>query len=538
MRGAVDIGVHQPDLEPAARQRDGEIGREGRLAHPALARTDRENATSAFLRGHRYSDLADARPGAEQILDLGFDVAARALIEPGHVEHHGRDPANRFGRDDPRANRLGQSPHQLRVFHGRAGGAGKSRPQPLFFAGARPITGGMRLWDGFKQTALGLPGLAMAGKRNPWGKPDGGEGKPPGGDPEGAPDRPSSDKPEKPAPKGPRNPWLPPGGGAEPPRRSASIEDIFKTRGPEGPRRAGGGGGGPSFRLPERPGGKSWLPVILAGVAALWLIFTSAHQIQPKEQGLVTWLGGKYSHKLGSGLNFTLPWPIQQVTVENVSEIRPIQIGGEGEKLVLTGDQNLVDLSYLVRWNIKNLEQFSFQLDDPELTIREVAESAMRASLAEQDLDNVVSGEGRAVIEAQVATRMQALLDAYRAGVAIQGVAIEKADPPAKVVDAFKDVSAAQQDANAMRNRARAYAQQVMARAQGDAAAFNQIYEEYRQAPEVTRRRLYYETMESVLSRTDKTIVEAPGVTPYLPLPEVRRRPVTPPPPAPGTGSR
>lgn len=384
----------------------------------------------------------------------------------------------------------------------------------------------------------------MAGKRNPWGTPSGGDDGAGNGDeadggsgsaPDPA-DAPKADKPDKTPPKGPRNPWLPPGGGnAEPPRRSASIEDMFKARGnPEGPRRApkfggGGGPGGPNFRLPERANGKSWLPLIALGVAGIWLVFTSAHQVQPKQQGLVTWLGGKYSHKLGSGLNFTLPWPIQQVTVENVSEIRSVKIGGEGEKLVLTGDQNLVDLSYVIRWNINNLEQFSFQLDDPELTIREVAESAMRAAMAEQDLDQVVSGAGRAGIELRVVQRMQQLLDAYRAGVVVQGVAIEKADPPAKVIDAFKDVSAAQQDANAMRNRARAYAQQVMARAQGDAAAFNQIYGEYKLAPEVTRRRLYYETMESVLSKTDKTIVEAPGVVPYLPLPEVRKRAVTPP---------
>lgn len=403
----------------------------------------------------------------------------------------------------------------------------------------------MSIWDGFKQ----VPGLAMAGKRNPWGKSggggsDGGQGN--DGEPEAAPEQPGAETPGEGAPppaKGPRNPWLPPGGGTggEPPRRSASIEDIFRNRGPEGPRRqgrSGGGGGlgGPGFSLPPRANGKSWWPLIALAVVGIWLIVTSAHQVQPKQQALVTWLGGKYSHKLGPGLNFTLPWPIQQVTKENVSEIRSVKIGGEGEKLVLTGDQNLVDLSYVIRWNIKNLEQFTFQLDDPELTIREVAESAMRASLAEQELDQVVSGAGRAAIEARVVARMQGVLDAYRAGVAIQGIEIEKADPPGKVIDAFKDVSAAQQDANAMRNRARAYAQQVMARAQGDAASFNQIYEEYRQAPEVTRRRLYYETMESVLSKTDKTIVQAEGVTPYLPLPEVRRRAATP--PAPPTEAR
>lgn len=389
----------------------------------------------------------------------------------------------------------------------------------------------MRIWDGFKHA----PRLAMAGKRNPWGKSEGddsGNGGEPAPAPDGEP--PAADKPDRtPAPaKGPRNPWLPPGGSrGEPPRRSASIEDIFRTRGPEGPRRAGGGGGGPpSFSLPPRANGKSWWPLIGAAVAGLWLVFTSAHQVQPKQGALVTWLGGKYSHNLGPGLNFTLPWPIQQVAKENVSEIRSVKIGSEGEKLVLTGDQNLVDLSYVIRWNIKNLEQFTFQLDDPELTIREVAESAMRAAMAEQELDEVVSGAGRAGIEARVVSRMQQLLDAYKAGVAIQGIEIEKADPPAKVVDAFKDVSAAQQDANAMRNRARAYAQQVMARAQGDAAAFNQIYGEYKLAPEVTRRRLYYETMESVLSKTDKTIVEANGVTSYLPLPEIKRRAVNPPP--------
>ncbi len=236
-------------------------------------------------------------------------------------------------------------------------------------------------------------------------------------------------------------------------------------------------------------------------------------------------MGGKYSHTLSSGINFTLPWPIQVVEIENVSQIRSESIPGTNEeKLILTGDQNLVDLSYLIRWNIKDLQQFKFQLADPEETIREVAEAAMRASVAEQDLDSVLSGAGRATIEERVRTRMQSILDAYRAGVAVQGIEIEKTDPPAEVVEAFKDVSAAQQDAETAVNSARAYAQRVLARAQGDAAAFDKIYEEYRLAPQVTRQRLYYETMESVLSKTNKTIIEADGVVPYLPLPEVQRR--------------
>jgi membrane protease subunit HflK len=362
--------------------------------------------------------------------------------------------------------------------------------------------------------------LEMAGKGNPWDKPSGGgDGDSPSANDPSAND--SSEGGDK--PKGPKNPWLPPGGGKTGPRRSANIEDIFKNRGPEGPRRGGGSGGG-GFRIPERPGGKSWLPIAIGGGLVAWLLMTGVHFVQPREQGIVTTLG-KFSRTLSPGTNVTMPWPIQDVDIENVSQIRRESIpDGNNEKLILTGDQNLVDLSYIVRWNIKDLGQFRFELDDPSLTVREVAEAAMRASVAEQELDRLLSGSGRAEVEGQVLSRMQNILDAYRAGVAVQGVEIEKNDPPTRVIEAFKDVSAAKQDADAAENRARAYAQQVLAQAEGGAGAFDRIYAEYRLAPEVTRRRLYYETMESVLSKTDKTIVEAQGVTPYLPLPEIRRR--------------
>lgn len=368
-------------------------------------------------------------------------------------------------------------------------------------------------------------GLAMAGKRSPWGdKPSeggSGEGEGPGDPPEG--------EGESEPPRGPRNPWLPDGGkdGGEP-RRSASIEDIFRTRGPEGPRRKGSGGGGgprgPNFRLPERAGGKSWFPVILAGIAVVWLGLSSMHQLGPKEQGTVVTLG-RYSHTIGPGISLTLPWPIQSVDVTDVTSIRRETIPeGEGEKLMLTGDQNLVDLSYLIRWNIKNLTLYKFQLAQPDETLREVAEAAMRASVAEQSLNRVLSGAGRADIEQRVRDRMQAILDAYKSGIAIQGIDIKKTDPPARVVEAFKGVSAAQQDAETEINRAQAWAQQLRARAQGDATAFDKVYEQYKLAPDVTKRRMYYETMERVLSQTDKTIVEAGnGVVPYLPLPEVQR---------------
>lgn len=373
----------------------------------------------------------------------------------------------------------------------------------------------MKILDGFHSKI----GLAMAGK-NPWGgsSEDGDRSDPPKGDKGDKGDGPGSDKP-----KGPRNPWLPQG--REGDRRSASIEDIFKNRGPEGPRRRPGGPGGPNFRLPERPGGKSWVPIIIAVVVLIWIGVTSTHLIGPQQKAVVKTLGN-YTRTLDSGLQFTAPFPIETVDVEDVEGVRSVRIPGNNNqaKLILTGDQNLVDLSYIVRWNIKDLEGFNFRVVDPIETVNEAAEAAMRASVAETELDETFSGQGRAAIELDVRERMQATLDSYGAGVRVLGVEIEKADPPAQVVDAFRDVQVAEQNADAARNQARGYAQQVLANAEGEAQAFDKVYEEYRLAPEVTRRRLYYETMERVLSRTDKTIVETDNVTPYLPLPEINRR--------------
>ncbi|WP_237451747.1 protease modulator HflK [Qipengyuania oceanensis] len=380
----------------------------------------------------------------------------------------------------------------------------------------------MRIFDGIGRSI----GFAMAGKGNPWGKPPGdGSGSDGGDEPKG--DSPGSDGGKD---RGPRNPWLPGGSGtrgsdSDDRRRSASIEDIFKNRGPEGPRRRGGGGPrGPNFRMPERPGGKSWFPIAVAAIALLWLAVSSIHFVQPREQGVVTWLGGKYSHTMDPGTNFTAPWPLQTVDVMDVSEIRLEEIGSGGENLILTGDQNLVDLSYIVRWNISDLVAYKFELPDPEETVREVAESAMRESIAETDLDRVLSGAGREQVETRVRARMQNILNAYGSGIAVQGVEIARTEAPEQVIEAFNDVLAARQDAERELNQARRYEQQLLAQAQGSAAEFNEIYEQYRLAPEVTRRRLYYETMESVLRGTDKTIVETDGVTPYLPLNEMQRR--------------
>ncbi|PLK24503.1 protease modulator HflK [Novosphingobium sp. TH158] len=363
----------------------------------------------------------------------------------------------------------------------------------------------------------------MAGRKSPWGSgPSGGgdgEGTPPQGGSGDSPDSPPAGSSEP--PKGPRNPWLPPAGD-EGPRRSASIEDILRP--PKGGGGPGGGGGGFGFpKLPPRPDGKSWAKPIAIGAVAVWLLWSTTHMLDSKQQGIVTTLG-KYSRTVGPGVSMTLPWPIETMMVEEVTSVRNDSIpAGEDEKLMLTSDQNLVDISYLVRWNIKDLKLYKFQLDNPNDTVREVAEAAMRAAVAEVPLKDAMGGSGRQSVENQVRVRMQEILDAYRSGIRILGVEIKKTDAPQKVIEAFQRVTAAQQNAQQEVTSARQWAQQVINQAQGNAAEFDKVYEQYKLAPEVTRRRLYYETMERVLSNNDKVIVESGGVTPYLPLPEVRR---------------
>ena len=334
--------------------------------------------------------------------------------------------------------------------------------------------------------------------KGPWGpagdEPEG-EDNPPGGGPWG--DTPKRRK-----------------GGGTAPRSMTSLDELLrKSRA-----RFGGGGGG----LPGRPSG-SLIAWGIAGAALLWILFTSFHLVAPGERGVVT-LFGRYSHTLGPGVGMTFPSPINRVQKIDVENIRELTLGSAStETLMLTGDQNIIDIAYTVRWNIRDPERYLFQLAQPDDTIREVAESAMRAVIATVSLNDAI-GEGRGAIENQVAERMQIILDAYRAGVAIQGIAIRQADPPEAVNEAFKKVTAAQQDAQSYINRANAYSLQLTQKAQGEATAFDKVYEQYRLAPEVTRRRMYYETMEQILPKVPKTIIEAPGVTPYLPLPEVQKR--------------
>jgi membrane protease subunit HflK len=343
----------------------------------------------------------------------------------------------------------------------------------------------------------------FADNKGPWG-PSGSDGGEPSSDDGGKGGSPWGDAPRR----GRRS-----GLGSS----NVTALDEFLRRSRERFGNGGGGGGG----LPGRPN-RSLIAWAVLAFVLLWLIWTSFHSISPGQRGVVTRFG-RYSSTLGPGVSLTLPSPIDRVTKIDVENIRTVDLGSSsGDDLMLTGDQNLLNLAYSVRWNVRTPELYLFQLAQPDETIREVAESAMRAVVSQVSLNDAM-GDRRAEIEAQVATNMQRILDSYRSGIQVQGIAIKQADPPDAVNDAFKEVTAAQQDAKSYVNSANAYSLQLRQKAQGEATAFDKVYEQYKLSPEVTRRRMYYETMEQVLSKVDKTIIEAPGVTPYLPLPEVKK---------------
>jgi membrane protease subunit HflK len=336
------------------------------------------------------------------------------------------------------------------------------------------------------------------GSGGPWGgRDDDSSGSPSGGD-------------------GQRQPWGQPRRRRpdRPPIGPPAIEALLR----KGRERFGG-------RLPEPAGRPLWLWIVAIAVL-LWLL-TCVHQIDPQQRGVVTRLG-RYAETLEPGFNLTFPMPIDFVRKLPVEDSRSLEIGMGNQRAdnpMLTADHNIVDLAYAVRWKIRDPELYAYGLADPKDTIGKVAESVVRGEIANATLDRV-RGPERDEIAETARARMQELLDSYRAGIQVIEVAIRRADPPKQVDEAFKQVVAAQQEAQRVVTDARSAAQTSAARAQGDAAQFNAAYAQYKLSPQVTRDRLYFNTMDEVLANTDKVIVDAPGVT--LPLSELRRRPAAP----------
>jgi membrane protease subunit HflK len=283
-------------------------------------------------------------------------------------------------------------------------------------------------------------------------------------------------------------------------------------------------------------------------VLGLWA-FTSFYTVRPEEQSVELFLGEYYATG-NSGLNFA-PWPV--VTAEVIAVTREnteqIGLGRAGDGLMLTTDENIVDIDFEVVWNINDPAKFLFNLRDAENTIRAVSEAAMREVIAASELAPILNRD-RALIAATVLSLIQTTLDSYDAGVNVVRLNLDRADPPGEVIDAFREVQAAEQERDRLERTADAYANQVLAgargesaqlleeaeayraqvvnEAEGEASRFLAVLTEYNLAPEVTRKRLYIETMERILGNVDKVILDTNGeggqdVVPYLPLNELRR---------------
>lgn len=336
-------------------------------------------------------------------------------------------------------------------------------------------------------------------------------------------------------------PWgqRPTGGGGGSGGPSPDLEEILR-RGQDSLKRAMPGGGGSKLM---------WLVVIL-GLFGFWLL-NSFYQVEADEQGIVLRFG-EYTRTTGPGLHFVV-WPVETVETPKVLSENQITFGlgsrgGSPEGLMLAGDQNIVDIKFTVLWKIADAEKFLFNVREPERLVRVVAESAMREIVGRTPAEQIRT-QGR--LEAQTAVRelIQTTLDSYNSGILITGVQLEKADPPPPVIDAFEEVQRAEQNQNTFireaeqyRNKllgeaqgeaskivedAKAYKSKVTLEAEGEAKRFVSVLEEYSKAKEVTRKRLFIETLEDVLSNSNKVIIEqngGQGVVPYLPLPEIQKR--------------
>ena len=355
----------------------------------------------------------------------------------------------------------------------------------------------------------------------------------------------------------------------------------FKNQSPWGSPPGGGNGG---FRRGTPPdideaikkiqntinrfmgGGKGGAKPILYGLIILVIIWalSGLYRVLPDEQGVVLRFG-KFINTTQPGLNYHFPYPIENALTPKVTKVNRIDIGFRSERdsgfsssggvadvqeesLMLTGDENIVNIDFSVFWVIKDAGNFLFRIQDPEGTVKAAAETAMREVIARSEIQPILT-EGRSITERDTQEIIQKILDEYTSGIQITQVQTQKADPPDQVIDAFRDVQAARADmerskneAEAYRNdvipRARgeaarilqaaeAYKKQVVAQAEGEASRFISIYNEYALAKVVTQERMYLETMEKVLADIDKVIIDknvSSGVVPYLPLPELKKK--------------
>ena len=361
------------------------------------------------------------------------------------------------------------------------------------------------------------------------------------------------------------NPW----GEAKPPRKRTitPIQPPGRPRGGTGGRGPSSGGEGPDIEMLMRKGRQEWqkfsggdngLRSFMLG--ALILIFlwgiSGFYRIEPSEHGVILRFGEIVETRTSPGWGWHVPAPIETIDILNVSQERRLPIGIDAggrdipsESLMLTGDENIIDLDFVVLWNIQDSVNYLYTIRDPAQTLQKVAESAMREIIARTKLEEVLAPE-RAGIEIAARELIQTIIDGYSAGIRINGVELQDVKPPEQVADAFNEVNRAQADRERFINEAQAYRNDILPRAEGQAAQllqdaeaykgkvvshaigeadrFNKIYESYRQARAVTERRLYLETMEAILRNADVMILgedAAKSAVPYLPLDSRKTKP-------------
>jgi membrane protease subunit HflK len=334
-------------------------------------------------------------------------------------------------------------------------------------------------------------------------------------------------------------PWKEPGKGDKDPWNSGEqppdLDEVFQNLNNKLKSLFGGGGG--SSRGRKSGNGSGGIFSILLVAAVLWVGYDSIHIVDEAEQGVVLRFGA-YNRTQPAGINFTLPRPFESLIKINVSNVRSLEDRGN----MLTEDENLVEFLYKVQYQVASAQDFLFKVRDPELTVKQAAESALRESVGTNRLDAILEGIQREAIRIETQRVLQETLDRYEAGIQINQFNLEDVNVPTAVREAYSDVIRAREDkerfieearvhANSVVPEARGqaarivqeaegYRQSTIALAQGEAERFNQLLLEYQKAPEITRKRLYLQTMESVFSRNKKVILdtESSGNVLYLPL--------------------
>jgi len=351
-----------------------------------------------------------------------------------------------------------------------------------------------------------------------------------------------SPPPEGEKPKGPADePKRPQGGGPRrPPPEGVDLNELieryvarFRGMLDGGSDGGKGGGEGPNSQTIKR-----YLPII-AGLAVFVFFLSGIVIVGQREQAVITTFG-KWTRSYGPGIGYHLPI-IETATKIDTSSLRKTEVGGSNdtpslkESLMLTGDQNVVDLRFTVNWRVSDPGKYKFNVKEPEATVKAVAESSMREVVGRSALDPILSS-GKAQVQDQTTELMQRVLDSYGSGIIVDSIQIEDAQPPKEVVAAFQDVATAGQNKEAKINKARGqaagieqaalgYKAQVVNEARGEALRFNQVYAQYKLAPAVTRQRLYIETMEKILTKSNKVIIDGKGVTaPIVLSPDAFRR--------------